>query len=299
MKRRKAAALLVNDAWKLYQVAILASSKKKSQIIEEGRWGNYIEPVIGNKKISELTKYDYLILRRYIENQGLSPQTVYHCLSLLRRILFNIGDFHNENIPFPSFKDVMPRFDNRRVRYLDYDEALLLLNTLKQLDDSGNWHTISLFALNTGIRRGELFNLTLSNINFTDRYMTIVDTKTSKNRIIPINNIAYAILCKKNTITNKYEKIFIDKNPKIFRKAIEKTGLNEGITDQRNKIVFHTFRHTFASWIVQMGTPLPVVSQLLGHSNLQMTMRYAHLSPSQTHAAVNIISEKLNKLNIV
>lgn len=95
------------------------------------------------------------------------------------------------------------------------------------------------------------------------------------------------------------KKIFIDKNPKIFRKAIEKTGLNEGITDQRNKIVFHTFRHTFASWIVQMGTPLPVVSQLLGHSNLQMTMRYAHLSPSQTHAAVNIISEKLNKLNIV
>ena len=62
-------------------------------------------------------------------------------------------------------------------------------------------------------------------------------------------------------------------------------GLNDGITDRRQKLVFHSLRHTFASWLVQMGKPLYTVSQLLGHSDLKMTMRYAHLAPDTQRAA--------------
>lgn len=51
------------------------------------------------------------------------------------------------------------------------------------------------------------------------------------------------------------------------------------ITDARQRVVFHSLRHTFASWLVQNGTPLYTVAKLMGHSTLEMTQRYSHLAP--------------------
>ena len=94
-------------------------------------------------------------------------------------------------------------------------------------------------------------------------------------------------------LNNKYEKIFQDKNPRLFRRAIKESGVNDGVTDIRDKVVFHTFRHTFASWLVQGGMPLALVGQILGHSSIQVTMRYVHLSQPQAHEAVNLISNRI------
>ncbi|MEA3544430.1 MAG: tyrosine-type recombinase/integrase, partial [Thermodesulfobacteriota bacterium] len=54
--------------------------------------------------------------------------------------------------------------------------------------------------------------------------------------------------------------------------------MNEGVTDTRDKIVFHNLRHTYASWLVENGASLPIVRDLLGHKNLIMTSRYSHVS---------------------
>ena len=285
---------LVKDAWDLYQVAVLGSAKEQSKITETGRWTNYIEPVLGAKAIQDLTKLDYLMFRRDLEKRKLSPQTVYHCLSLLRSVLNKMVEWENACPQVPGFKGVMPRFDNRRQRYLDREELSIILDILKASEESENWHDIALFAVNTGMRRGEIFNLTLSDINLADKMATVVDTKSRKNRTIPLNDIACTILSKKKPqIQNRYEKIFQNKNPRIFRRTVKESGLNNGITDLRHKVVFHTLRHTFASWLVQDGIPLAVVSQLLGHSSIHVTMRYAHLAPSQVQTAVCLINHRI------
>jgi integrase len=67
--------------------------------------------------------------------------------------------------------------------------------------------------------------------------------------------------------------------------AINGLSLNDGITDRRQKLVPHSIRHTFASWLVQMGKPLYTVSKLMGHSSLKMTERYAHLAPETQRSA--------------
>ena len=76
--------------------------------------------------------------------------------------------------------------------------------------------------------------------------------------------------------------------PTIFSAKVYKSAvLIQAITDRRERVCFHSLRHTFASWLVQSGTPLALVSRLLGHKDIKMTMRYAHLSSNQDREAVS------------
>ena len=106
----------VEDAWGLYSMAILASLKKKSQVTERGRWDKYISPVLGEKNICDLTTFDYLMLKRSLEAKALSPQSVHHCLSLLRRVLNKAEEWGKFNCTIPKFNGIMPKFDNKRNR---------------------------------------------------------------------------------------------------------------------------------------------------------------------------------------
>jgi site-specific recombinase XerD len=81
------------------------------------------------------------------------------------------------------------------------------------------------------------------------------------------------------------ELLFTDSNgnrmkrpSKIFTAVIDGLGLNQGVTDIRQKLTFHSLRHTYGSWLVDRGVPLYDVKQLLGHSTIELTQRYSHLS---------------------
>lgn len=80
-----------------------------------------------------------------------------------------------------------------------------------------------------------------------------------------------------------------------FERVVDQLGLNDGITDSRQRVVFHTLRHTFASWLVQDGTPLYTVAELMGHTTLEMTKRYSHLSPDTVRAAALTLQGRLNR----
>ena len=63
-------------------------------------------------------------------------------------------------------------------------------------------------------------------------------------------------------------------------------GLNDGITDRRQKVVFHSLRHTFASWLALDGVDIYRIKELMRHKDITQTQRYAHLMPSDARAAV-------------
>jgi len=77
------------------------------------------------------------------------------------------------------------------------------------------------------------------------------------------------------------ETIYPNETPKI------RSRFNNGVIDRRQKITFHTLRHTFASWLAMQGAPILTIKELLGHQSLAMTERYSHLSPDQKKEAVN------------
>ena len=78
----------------------------------------------------------------------------------------------------------------------------------------------------------------------------------------------------------------IDRISKTFNRVVTKLNLNKDITDTRQKVVFHSLRHTYASWLVESGVSLYTVQKLMGHENISMTERYSHLSPDTLQGAV-------------
>lgn len=68
-------------------------------------------------------------------------------------------------------------------------------------------------------------------------------------------------------------------------KDTDDKGFNKGVEDPRQRVVFHTLRHTFASWLAIQGTPILTIKELLGHKTLAMTGRYAHLIPDMKRRA--------------
>jgi integrase len=114
----------------------------------------------------------------------------------------------------------------------------------------------------------------------------------------------YSMFTPKNvakTDRNIQDHVFVDDTGKkiaavssTFARTVNVVGLNEGITDRRMKVVFHTLRHTYASWLVEKGVDLYTVKELLGHSSLTMTERYSHVGENALTSAVR----KLEKIDL-
>lgn len=147
-----------------------------------------------------------------------------------------------------------------------------------------------LLALNTGVRRGELFDLKWSDVNFATKTITVVGAtaKTSETRHIPTNKEAL------NTL-EEWKKQG-DGTGHVF--ASQAGGRMEDVKSAWMKLLerakvngfrWHDMRHDFASRLVMAGVPLNTVRDLLGHSDIKMTLRYAHLAPGTKAAAVELI----------
>ena len=98
----------------------------------------------------------------------------------------------------------------------------------------------------------------------------------------------------KNTKGGKLERI-----SNTFLRTVDELGFNDGVVDRRDKAIFHTCRHTFASWHVQNGTDLYTVKELLGHSTIQLTERYSHLRPDGLKQATHLFDKILTNDNVI
>ena len=79
-----------------------------------------------------------------------------------------------------------------------------------------------------------------------------------------------------------------------FDRVVAELGLNDGVTDKRRRVRFHTLRHTFASWLAQSGqVTLHELMELMRHKRIEMTLRYAHLIPGGGRNKLRIIDQVL------
>lgn len=149
-----------------------------------------------------------------------------------------------------------------------------------------------LLVMNTGLRRGELFNLQWPDIDLITRVLTVEGSgsKSGQTRHIPLNNEAVDVLTRWKAQSTGQGYVF----PAVDggRLTDIKTAFSRLLESaQIDAFRFHDFRHHFASRLVMAGVDLNTVRELLGHANLDMTLRYAHLAPEHKAAAVALLNQ--------
>ncbi|HEX4045082.1 MAG TPA: site-specific integrase [Gammaproteobacteria bacterium] len=162
-----------------------------------------------------------------------------------------------------------------------------LLPNLQNLHFADHLKPMVILSINTGIRQGELFSLRWEEIDLDKAILSIRGNtaKSYKTRHIPLNKEALNILTQWKKQNENEELIFANKEKRKFnnvRKSWTKLLKIAGIKNFR----WHDLRHHFASKLAMLGVDLNTIRELLGHSDIKMTLRYAHLAPEHKAMAV-------------
>jgi integrase len=279
---------------------------------------NNFEPIMP-QRIDSITSRDLEQIRTGWMQAGNKPSTVNRKMGSISGVFSRAIEWEYIGThPLAKLKQL--KVDSMGlVRYLDADETKRLRNALDTRQDemkaerenANKWRTdrgkeqmqslahlpftdhlkpMVLVSLNTGMRRGELFDLKWSAVNFDTKTITIAGdtTKTSDTRYIPMNKEVMSALedWKKQAGTSRY--IFpsqgggrLEDVKSAWLKLLERAKI-DGFR-------WHDMRHDFASRLVMAGVPLNTVRDLLGHADIKMTLRYAHLAPGTKAAAVELI----------
>ena len=173
--------------------------------------------------------------------------------------------------------------DNARIRWLsDEEEERLRFVIARSFPE----HMPELdFALNTGLRRSKQFSLTWECVNLERRLAAIERSKNGRLRHIPLNTAALAALGELRRRANGTGPVF--RNLRGEPLAGPRHWFEPAVKEARiERFSWHCLRHTFASRLVMAGVDLRTVQELMGHQNIAMTVRYAHLAPAHELAAV-------------
>ncbi|MGD0282261.1 MAG: tyrosine-type recombinase/integrase [Dissulfurispiraceae bacterium] len=260
--------------------------KINSQMADETALRVHLKPFFGGMTLNEITpslisKYKTLKLKT------LSKATVSLHLKIMSK-MFNLAvrewEWCRSN-PV-SIAGGVGKLNNEVDRWLTLEEELKLLSVMPVwLAD------ICIFALNTGMRQSEILSLTRNNVNLISRTATVLKelSKTGKSRIIPLNDIALAIIKKQTVYISGYVFSNAKTGDRMTRARLtseyQRCVVNSGIKHAR----FHDLRHTFATRLIQRGIEIYNVSKLLGHNNISTTQGYTHHDYESLRGSVNVL----------
>lgn len=207
----------------------------------------------------------------YRKTVTVGPTILNYELTLLKAVFNELKRANKWKHPNPLAHVKKIKSKEPELSFLRSDEIEKLLKVTSEKSDIG---IIIRICLATGARWSEAQNLKSSQI--IPHKITFTQTKNGKNRSVPISPDLYEIIPKGQGSLFK-------KSYEAFRWAIEKAG----IVLPKGQLS-HVLRHTFASHFMMNGGNILVLKEILGHSDIQMTMRYAHFAPSYLESAITL-----------
>lgn len=262
--------------------------ESKTVILEQ-----HLAPALG--KLT-LDKIGAEVIERYKASKlggdaPLSAKTINNHLTVLRTMLSEAEEYGE--------LDALPRIKWMRVPeasfdFFTFDEATALLASMTP----GVWRAMVMTGLRAGLRTGELLGLDRKHVRFHANVITVAQNfvrgemsspKNYKKRDIPMSPQLRAEL-EAHLKTHASEAVFVDSDGGRVTKGAAKWPLyNACAGADLRRIGWHVLRHTFASHLAMRGVSLVTIKELLGHSSITMTMRYAHLAPDIRAEAVKLL----------
>lgn len=279
-----------------YEIYCKVHNKPSELRAKEMIFRLHLVPFFGDRDLREI---DQELIEKFIAlklKQGLSPKTINNRLGVLRTMLnIAIKWGYLEKNPVNDVKTLKTPPDE--FDYFTPEESDKFLEAAIQKHRI--WHPFFLLLFRTGLRLGEALELRWKDIDLKRKMISVrrnfhrghVGTpKSGKGRDIPMTPaLTEALKARKG---KKGDLLFVTRNDRhIGRTTILRNFHKICDTAELRHIKIHEIRHSFASQLVVKGVHLQVVQQLLGHSDIRMTMRYSHLSPQQHHDAVAMLED--------
>jgi integrase len=259
--------------------------KEKETRQKKGQFKKWIDPVIGALPFSQIGVGELEKIRANLLKAGKALRTV-------QKIFTTIGTVWNDakrkeiiSQDCPTKKIKLDRFDNKRNRYFTHKEADAFLAELKAKHQPS--YRQALISLHCGLRFGEIAALRWGDIDTQRKLIGIRNSKGGFSRHARMTDEVKALF--EGMDQGEREDLIFptaagtkQSDPhKVINKTIKELGFNKDVADRRQKLSFHSLRHTYASWLVNRGVGLYDVQKLVGHSDISLTQRYAHLSDAK------------------
>lgn len=269
---------------------VLTNNKPSEQRQKQLTLEKSLVPFFGKMGIDSIGKKDIELYKAYEQRKGNSNKTINNKLTVMRRCLATAYDWEAMQKVPPAIKPL--RCAPPKTDFLTPLEAERLLACAE-----GVAHEMILLALRTGMRQGEIRGLQWEAIDWDNRILTVrhsfcdytqtlTSPKSNRERHIPLADDLFEVLRARRertgyVFTNRRKLPFPQHSHlRLLQRVQEKAELR--------KIGWHTLRHTFASHLAAK-VPLRTVQELLGHSTITTTMRYAHVAPSSLRAAIDLL----------
>lgn len=288
-------APVIDTVWEKY--ILWARQNKRSWNADNVRWEFHVFPHLTGMKMNRISPshvqevLNDMATKRTPKGTLYAPATIKQILVLTKRV-FNWGikqGYYQGINPCNSVE--APTFDNKINNPLDKSSLKSLMSVL---DSWANERAVLVtkFALYSGKRKGEVLSLTWDNIDFENRLLTLsaMNTKGKKGQTVPMNNHCMAILdrCKDLKVSPLVFPCSTGKFYSGFDCIWKRIRIKAGVPTTR----FHDLRHTYASYLASSGkVDIYTLKELLGHSTIEMTQRYAHLVNGALRKAVNVADE--------
>ena len=253
----------------------LSTEYKGSRLKDEKAKLDFWAEHLGSKQIRDIVKSDISTTLSHLQ-EHLSNATVNRYKAAIS-VVFNYA-CREFDLPDNPIRHVRSLSEPRgRIRFLSDDERSRLFEAVRQ----SSWdklYLLVLLAITTGARKGELLGLRWTDVDFDRQTAFVETTKNGQPKVLPLTDSVVIELSKfkdQEPALIFNSEIKTDK-PFCFNKQWKKALLSADIENFR----FHDLRHTCASYLAQNGASLLEIADVLGHKQIQMTKRYAHLCVS-------------------
>lgn len=279
-KQRQREALTFGDLMERHYLPWADQEKKRARD-DRSLYSNWLARRFEKKPLNDISPLDLERLKQAMRMAGKAEATVKHALCLVRQAYNKAvawGLWKGEN-PCKAVK--FPAPNNARQRFLTREEADRLLIAVRE--KSPQVARVAALSLFGGLRLSEVLGLAWGHVDRVHGIIHVMDAKNNENRPVFITKPIEDVL-DELAAGDPDEPLFQTKKgrpvvwlSKTFKAVVDELGLNAGVTDPRQKVTFHTLRHTYASWAVMAGVPLYVVGRAVGHKTTVMTQRYLTL----------------------